>query len=497
VRGPASSVYGTNALGGVLNLIPRRGTAERRTELVAEGGSFGTRRAALSHGGTIGDIDLFLSLEGTTTSGYMNNTRGEDMDWETRSVFTNVGYADEQWDVRAYLSLFTGEGTDEDFDRDLRRDLEDVSIAHRSDPDRDAETKLRVYRSGLDQTLLWFDRPESGFEQASLGAILTQSYRVLEDHLLVAGAEWRHEQAEAVEVLYTVDEREATWSAFLQDEWDVLEDLGLVVGGRYDKRSGVDGEFGWRGGFNLRATEGTTVRGAVGRAYRFPTISDRLLPPTQAFGQTFAGNPDLEPETLLSVEIGVDQQLHERVRASVTGFTSRFEDFWDFVLDTDGVRRPLNIGEVRVRGVETAVSADLGAGLSATASYTFTDAEYEKFDGLVDVLGNPLDVEGNRVDDTAVHAGSISVVYRHPDGHSARFGWQLYGNRYSDPANTKEERLDGFDVADLTLVAALCREVAATLSVQNLFNSGYRTDSDFRQPGRAIFAGLRLTFGPR
>ena len=78
VRGPASALYGTNALGGVVNLIPRRGAATPRTEIVGEFGSFGTGRLALNHGRMIGDLDFFIAAETTKTDGYMRNSDGDE-----------------------------------------------------------------------------------------------------------------------------------------------------------------------------------------------------------------------------------------------------------------------------------------------------------------------------------------------------------------------------------------------------------------------------------
>jgi outer membrane cobalamin receptor len=171
----------------------------------------------------------------------------------------------------------------------------------------------------------------------------------------------------------------------------------------------------------------------------------------------------------------------------VTGFLSEFSDFWDFLPDTDGVFRPQNIAEVRIRGLESSLVADLGLGLSLVLSYTLTDARYEKFRGNEDV-------EDNRLDDNVKHRGSGFLTWRHEDGHAVRLGVLVSGDRYTDPENTQAGHLDGFYVAELQAEGRITDWAAVTLNIQNALNHGYRIRPEFREPSRAIFLGFRLTF---
>jgi len=487
VRGPASALYGSNALGGAINLIPRRGGPGQHTDVFFEGGSFGSWRTNLSHATMLGPLDFFIGVEAASTNGYLNNSRGDDMDWSTASGFMNLGYEEELWSIRAYLSLFGGEGTDEDFDREVARNLQDLLFTYRVDKAKEADLKIRLYRSQLDQQLMWFDRPESDFDQVSLGAILTQTYRVHEQHLLLGGLEWRKEKAKTEEAIGAVNEKATTYSAFVQDEFTVTQDLNLIFGVRYDNRTNIDGEFSWRVGANWQVVNGTTLRGAVGKAFRAPTISDQFLPTTQYFGLTFEGNPDLDPEYLYSAEVGVDQVIVPGTVLSMTGFASSFKDFWDFLMQDDGVFRPTNVGKVRILGVESAIRTDIGYGFTADATYTYTDAIYTDFDA------DP-DVEGNRLDDNVKHRASIGLTWRHQDGYAIRFGMLFSGDRYTDPENTQEGKLDSFMVADIQAFAPLTEGIALTLNVQNLFNTRYHLRPEFKQPGRAVFVGVRANF---
>jgi len=488
VRGPASSAYGTNAIGGVLNLVPRRGGPEPETEIVGEGGTFGTWRLAAAHGRRFGAVDAFAAVERTETNGYLENSRGDDIDWEATNGFLNVGWRGDRLEVRTYLGFFEGEGTDEDSDKDLDRDLQDLTVTWDADPARDAVTRVRLYRSALDQTLEWFDRPEADFDTVSTGAIVTQTWRVAGDHLLTGGVEYRRESADVDDGVAPVDESVTTWSLFVEDAISATDDVDVVVGLRYDDREEVDGELSWRAGANWRVTDETTLRGAFGKAFRAPTISDQFLPPVQSFGLTFRGNPDLDPETLHSAEVGVDHELTDDAVLGATVFGSRFRDFFDFILDEGtGVFETRNIARVEIYGLETTLGVDLGCGFRADLAYTYTNAEYEEFDLRPDA-------EGNRLDDNVRHRGAATLSWRHEDGHAARLGVDVSGDRYTDERNTREGHLDGYYVVFLQAEAAVTPWASLTLNVENLFNHRYAVRPEFKQPGRAIFGGLRLRF---
>ncbi len=483
VRGPASAVYGSNALGGVVNVVPRRGTETPVTELSARGGTFGTGVASLSHGRSAGPVDLFITGSGSRTDGYLTNSRGQGVDWDTRSLFSNVGYRSRTVEARFYGATFSGSGTEEDFDRDLDRNLQDLVLTRDAGSAGEELTRLRLYRSALGQTLDWFERPASDFDQSSLGAVLTHGVRLHRRHLVTGGVEARREHARVGEVAGTVDEDVTTWAGFVQDEVEAGP-LELILGARFDAQ-GETREFSYRAGANFSAAPGTTLRAAVGRAFRVPTISDRFLPPTSFFGLTFVGNPDLGPEVLVSGEVGITQRLGGRVEADVTGFATRARDFWDFLLDVDGLFRVRNIARVDIRGAEAGLRARLGRGWDAGASYTYTDATYESFEGNEGV-------EGNRLDDNVRHQGAAVMSYRTPAGHALHAAVRAVGPRFTDPENTREGRLPSHVVADAGITFRVLENVEATLEVRNLTDRRYRTRPEFPQPGRAMLGGLRL-----
>lgn len=486
VRGPASAVYGSSAESGVINLIPRRGGATPETDLALSGGTFGTVDGSASHGRTVGPVDLLVTGFGSHTNGYLQNSIGDRQDWTTYGLFANTGYSIGPVSTRFYSSFFHGAGTDADYARRIWRLSQDASIAVTVASERSAYLRAQVYYARMGESDDWFGAGPISYAQRSFGAVLTQTYRATPRQLLLGGVEIRSQAATVNQAGGDVDQRYTTFAGFLQDEFEVSDRLTVLVGLRADRVPANPLAFSYRAGLNYRLTEGAHLTGAIGRAFRAPTLSDRFLPPVTYYGVTYAGNPGLGPERVTTLELGAAVLWGSWLTLSTTAFSSNAEDFWDFLPAADAVNRPQNIAGVTVRGAESEARAHLAAGLEFCVNYTFADARYRDFAGHAEAVGQ-------RLAHSVRHVGHLSLAYRHRRGHSVRATLGLVGDRYTDPANTPTSRLPGFALVDLVGNLAVTRAVTLDLSVRNVFGRIYRTRPEFVQPGRQVTAGLRAT----
>jgi len=486
-QGPASAVYGSNALGGVVNFLPRRGSEVPVTEMYVEGGSNSTYTAGFAHGNKLGPVDIFVNFDSTSTDGYLKNSAGDPMDWGRTAGFINVGYSTEKADIRAYLSGLQGEGTDESFDRKIDRWSADLAFTYDVAPDHDGVLRVRAWHQDMEQELEWFYGATTDYDLNTTGLNVAQTWAVHAAHLLTGGGEVYRQQAKVDEPQGDVDEMDTVWSLFLQDEWSISDTFRLVGGVRYDKVTDIDGEFSWRIGANWRVSEQVTLRGSAGKAFRTPPISDRYLPTTQFFGMTFEGNPLLEPETLLNAEVGADWHFLPGWSVGATVFASEADGFIDFIMDDDGVFRPDNITTVEFLGAGAQLEGDLGYGFGCEAGYTFTDATYEEYEGRESV-------EGNRIDGNVRHIGTLAFNWRHEGGHGARIAGLFSGDRVTDPENTDAGTLDSYVVVNFQAHYRVAEFAVLTLNVMNLFDEEYATRPEYLQPGRAAFMGVRISF---
>ena len=492
VRGPGSVLYGTNAMGGVVNLIPAHGTDTTQATFQAEAGSFGSYTIAASDGRRVAPWDLFVSGAAAGTDGYLHNGRGDAMDWAARNVFVNVGGDLGQFGTRLYTAYFHGSGTDADYQRRVDRNMQDLALLWHGAQPTGALTTLRIYRNALDQTLAWFVPPSQRFRQHSLGTILSYSTPVAGNHRLTAGAEWRYQFADVrpspdtAGGLTAVVGNATTWSVFAQDEVESGRRFTLVAGIRADAPPGNRVEPSWRFGINRRLRDGTIFRASVGRAFRIPTISDRLLPLTVSYGVKYAGNAGLQPERLTSAEIGVERFLSP-VHVRLTGFLSHADGFWDFLLGNDSVFRPQNIARVSFHGLEVDATTRIVHSLTLSGSYTFTSATYSSFVGHDELVGN-------RLDDNVRNNGSLTLTYGRSRMSFASVEARFVGDRFTDPENTSEGHLPPFTLIHLLASEGVSSYIRLTLRIENVLDVRYRTRPEFRQPGRAFVAGAVAVF---
>lgn len=485
VRGPSSAAYGSSALGGVINMLPRRGGLEPRTEILLQGGSFGTVGPSVMHSRASGPFDVAANASFLKTNGYLENSQGQDMDWERQNGLLNLGYTGAKVALRGYTFYTHGNGTDQDFDRKVTRISQDVSLTVSPDAAGRFTSRAQLYYTHLTEHLGWFDRPVSEYRHHAIGAILTQQVRLTDRNELLAGTDLRRNVARADDASGSVDQAADTWALFVQDRMGVGSRVTVLAGVRGDHPSGGALTWSGRGGINVQVGPSTTAFAAAGRAFRAPTLSDRFLPTTSAFGLIFEGNPELKPETVQSVELGIRHSVGQRAEIAVTGFSSRAKGFWDFLPQEDGVFRPTNIAEVSIQGIEVGTNLRLTPSLDVEAAYALTDATYHKFTGNDGAVGN-------RLDDNVKHQISGAIGWHTPSGHSLRAELRHNGDRATDPNDPAGSRLDPWTVVDISGAIRVSPLVEVSATLRNALDEDYRTRPEFRQAGRSIYGGVRL-----
>ena len=153
LRGPASALYGSNAMGGVILITTRNGKGLGKgagphglpaTRARAAGGSHGTCHFRLSHGGRNGPLDYLVTGSHVDTEGYTRNTDGTDRDWSARNLAGNFGWQiDENTELRFFTGAYWGTGTDENSDRESRKDYQHALVRHLWPGTRDAVIEAR------------------------------------------------------------------------------------------------------------------------------------------------------------------------------------------------------------------------------------------------------------------------------------------------------------------------------------------------------------------
>lgn len=521
VRGAASSLYGSDALAGVIHLVTRRPAAgdPARARLEAEAGSFGWWRGLGAGSGRAGHFDWTAGLQRIET-----DNEGPNAFFRHTAAAAALGFTPRP----ATTALLTARLDDgavgtpgqvafgrPDLDASLdRRDVVLGLTVHHA-----GARVAQEWRAGLADTAQLSLNPEDsgpvlptwngrtapfpipdfpdplGFQNDTMRAAL--GYRAElqagSRHLLTAGLDVERETgalgARAGELLRP---RRTNTGVYLQDRVLLGERLHLAVGGRIEH----NGSFGTRAvprvaaAWRLRdGPDGTLLRASAGAGIKEPDFF-------QSFGisQFARGNPDLRPERSRTFDVGLEQRLLDgRARAEATVFHHEYLDQIAFtVVDfTTFEGTYVNIGKTRARGLELALAAVPVDGVRLFAQYTLTDGEVQvspsEFDPVYEV-GRPLlrrprhqgsltaQVGGAR----ATVAATLVAVGRRADSDFAFLGFM---------ENEGHTRLDAR--ARLRMTARL----EAVLVVENAFDTEYQEALGYPALGRAVRAGLRWRIG--
>ena len=377
VRGPQSTLYGADAIGGIVNIITKKGQGPPQGSVWLEGGSYGTIRERANVQGSYGGFNFNLSGTRYDTAGQRNND-----DADLTSFTGRLGY-DFPW--KGELSV-TGRYSK------LNLDLPVFSTPPTVfDPNSQSQSETYFYSLTYKQPVLaWWDLSlrysqwwnNAGFQNlpppgdfTTISQIDTRrqeaeiitSFRVGSWNTLTAGYENRAEQGRSRGDFSAALE---TQSGYLQDEVRILGRVFLTGGLRYDSSDAFGSVLTPRMSAALVIKEtGTKLRGSWGKGFRAPTINDLFFP---GFG-----NPNLQPEHSESYEAGFDEKLWQnRLRFGSTFFHNRFANLIQFVFDpATFFFLPFNVGRALTEGVETYAEVEPLDWLLIWANHTYTRTE--------------------------------------------------------------------------------------------------------------------------
>ena len=520
VRGPASALYGSDAVSGVIQIFTRRGAGPATGSLSFQAGSFATRRWQGTLAGGTDALSYAFSLGRNETDGileYNNEHR--------RTTFTgrvqgrlgpradatlSVRYDDRRFnfptdgsgalvDRNAHtygdaltLHLDAGRRWSDAFETRFTFDVNETDRGSDDAPDGPADTlgffgytNLNdIRRTGGGARAIW--RPAGGTVLAAGYELEQQSIRAFSRSFSQYGPSASNSEN---------DRR--NHAAYTQLAW---QRRGLALNGGV--RAESNERFGTAATWKLGAAwqseaERTRLRAAAGTGIKEPTFFE-----TYAAGFT-RGNPDLEPEHSTSFEAGLDQDLGGGARLSLTGFSQSYRDLiqYTFSPPTRGGPNYHNVARARSRGVEAEGVVDAGP-LQLTANYTWLDTEVEdagfhEGEGATFVAGEPL---LRRPKHTAGASASVQVA------SAARFvvGLRRTGERADRDFSTfpaTPVTLSAYTVVDLAaeieVVGARAGRPGFELTVraENLMGAAYEEVWGFAAPGRGVYVGGRVVVG--
>jgi vitamin B12 transporter len=517
LRGPQATLYGSNTIGGVINIITKRGKGGVTATSEAQGGSYNTFYGGSSISGATDIVNGYVGLSGFRTDGAnISRTGGEHDGYENLTLNTNAGIKPlENLEFSLNLNYvdvpeFQYDGTNGIDSNGFRIPSDANNHYDRSTLSGRAQAKLTLL-DGMFESIAGY----SGFHsKAKVYDNGDPFYRFNGDTHTVdyQGNLFLDTPkiADASHTLAFIYERQQqtgdVYSAFFDKEFDSIINNGyageyrlslwgrlfLTGGARYDVNNKFENFLSPRFTAALLFPEtDSKLHGSWGKGVQNPS-----LPQLFGVSDTFRGNPNLEPENSVGWDAGIEQSFFDnRVTAGATYFNNQVRDFISSAtIPGTTLSTVVNLpGQTNIQGVETSIKTRLYEGLSLNGTYTYTDGEDANSRTLVRLPRNTASAVLNYafLKDAEGHPlANINI-------NASYTGEQIFTASRVRPVRRSERvTLDDFWLVNLALSYEFLPGLEVIGGIENLLDEQYEATYGYRAAGIAGYGGLRgrITF---
>ncbi|MBN2707060.1 MAG: TonB-dependent receptor [Deltaproteobacteria bacterium] len=523
-KGVSSVLYGCNTMGGVINMVSRKPEKAFEGDLTLGAWEVDGYRAAANFGARQEKWYLaigagYLEQRTFNLSSDFDNARNERKDTrnnasrETTNASLKVGWTpapgheyalgvnvvEAERDVPPHA--FAASGRELKFWRFTNWDKLTTYFIGDSQLLDGLELKTRLFRDDYENTLKAYDNASynsqkaksaftSTYDDYSWGGSFTLRSRQLKNQNLSLAFHFKEdihrEQGDRGDPWERYEAR--TFSLGLENDLRLTDYLSLVLGCSYDLQDpryangcrvrDDDDSFNPQIGLRWALNDNTVLHASVGAKTRFPTLNELY---SSYLGSTLP-NPDLEKETAVNYELGIEQNFGGHTQVSLALFYSDVEDLI--------TRRVLpagdmydNVGKSRFQGIEVALRSTLLPRQEINLSYTYLDAEDRSAGRSSDHL--------EEVSENKVYLSDVITIT-----DRVRFFTELQWNdeRWEQDINGNWKNIDGFFLADAKVMVKLPGNLELETGIHNLFDKDYELSVGFPQAGRTAFAEIKYSF---
>lgn len=485
VSGPASAVYGANALFGTVNTVMLNGADINGYRVTLDAGSDASKRVGLVAGQRLeGDRDWFVgfaayksdgsdfyypAFDNGATDGHARGLDGENYQklyakyrWGNWRLAGNLSTREKDVPTAWYETAFGKSGTSASDSSRL------IELRYDGDVNNGWQPSFRAYngsyRFGGEYR---YEPPPNTRDRAYAdwtGGELHMAYTGFQAHKLAFGidGQWntrleqRYYEVGTGNTVLDTNNPSHVVGLFAQDEWRFHPEWLLNVGLRYDKHSDFDGELSPRAALIWQPAPRLSLKAIVGSAYRTPNAFERFYDD----GGTLAANPGVQPEKISSAELAAAYRFGQSGRVGVSVYNNRIKGLIDQAIDASGVSRFANQDRIRARGVEVDAENTWSGDYRLRGSVTWQRSEDKNGTSLVDsprllgkvVFGMPVafgwTATGEVLGVTSRHGDNGPVpgygivnlsIASAPAAHFGQFSLAIYNlgdHRYFDPTSS-------------------------------------------------------------
>ena len=502
IRGPQSSMFGSDALSGVINIITKNAKNPKSLKIFSEKGSFDTLNNGASIGFRNASFDARFGLSQLKTDGNNISRTGNEKDgYENKNLTFKSGWRINE-KLRTSFSARHSDGMNE-YDSDIDFDgLVD-------DQDKVAKFENTIMGIKLD----YLDSKKKWQHHAAI-AQSTNDNKDFQDGLLGTATASTKDQIRFISSLHwdkfaqrisflaeqekekfkqrglindygiygifdpNQDQRRKTNSIAIEYRADILDKITLAASTRRDDNSEFKDSNTYRFEIIYDLSPHARLRSAYGIAIKNPTFTERF-----GFYTNFIGNPFLQPEKSTNWELGLDQKFYNRnLTLSATIFNSELENEIDgnvFDPITFGYTATNKSGFSKRNGLEINSFVKLSKNVTISASYTFTDSQERDASGKYQ-----LEVRRPR------HISSFNLSWQQSDAFNINTNIQYNGSQ-KDAVNSSNVKLAEFTIVNISANLNLSKKLNAYLRLENLLDESYEEIFGYQPLGFGANIGIR------
>lgn len=479
VRGPQSVLYGSDAIGGVINIITKKGQKKPTGYVSVEAGSYSTKRGVA--GGSFGNdyVTASLTVSGTETDGFSTareeDGNSEDDGYENKSAGLKINaIPSEILDLNFNLHLAESEYEMDGltYDANWNSVFGDTLDTQNTDEitgrlegvfhflnDRWQMAVGGAY-ANVEREYDYEDGSEYDYEGEIRKFDIQNTFFINEQNTLVAGIETEDETYDDG----SLDKRITNNAIYLQEQF-VAGNFAVAAGIRYDEHDTFGGETTWRAApsYTISAT-GTQIKASIGTGFKAPSLY-------QLYAEYY-GTEDLKPEESIGYDIGVEQSFMDK--QIIIGLSWFWNDIDNFIDWDNNSWTYQNIDEIRTQGIESTIAWHPCDYFNMQLGYTYTDTE---------------DDNGDRLDRRPLHKGTADLNF-YPTKHL-----QINFNAvYVSERDDDDEELDAYTLVNLAASYQVCKNVKVFGRIENLFDEEYEEVGGYGTADLSAYAGVKLNF---
>ena len=480
VRGPASALYGSGAMGGVINIITKEPTKKPTGSYETSYATHNTFINKFTHGAKIKKFGYFLSGGQYQSKGHRPNS-----DWTAHDIFGKLSYNLTDWSKLSYsMGYYNGEvgvpGTKTTNDPDNRQHRQRAWGNLKWEAKFRKEDRLSIKGYGTDNDLFYYTKATapSKHKDDTYGGEVQYTVKIGDKNKITTGVDIHEDCMRSTDA----GEHDQTLQAYwIQDEIKIFKPLTFTIGSRWDYHPAFGSESSPKASLRYKVTKKTTLRTSVGKAYRAPTLNDLYWNDPVWW---MYGNLDLKPEKAWAWDVGIDQQFGKSALGKLTFFRREVDDLIAWQMNpTTFVWRPENINKALIWGIESELKAKMGKYFSSGIGYTWLETR-NKTEG---------DDYNNHLIYQPMHKANVHLEYKSKFGLLARVEEELVDSRYTDAGNDKANDLPPYYLTNLR-VEYTKKFFTVFAGINNLFNTYYEQQANYPMPRRTGVVGMKVKF---